>query len=120
MGRLMIPGVVGMGVAEVNAFVDTFLASLLVAGSVASLEYGHRVMQLPLGVFAVALGTAVLPRMMEKLEAGDERILPAFRQIAVGQPVIPPEVAESREACLNWWKASKQDWIIPFPDQRTE
>ena len=67
-----------------------------------------------------ALGTAVLPRMMEKLEAGDERILPAFRQIAVGQPVIPEKAAESREACLNWWKENKQHWTIPFPDQRTQ
>ncbi len=63
VGKLMLPGVVGMGVAEINAFVDTFLASLLPPGSVAALEYGHRVMQLPLGVFAVALGTAVLPTL---------------------------------------------------------
>jgi putative peptidoglycan lipid II flippase len=63
IGLLMIPGVIGMGVAEINAFVDTFLGSLLPSGSVAALEYGHRVMQLPLGVFAVALGTAVLPTL---------------------------------------------------------
>jgi putative peptidoglycan lipid II flippase len=63
MGALMIPGVIGMGVAEINAFVDTLLATLLAPGSVAALQYGHRVMQLPLGVFAVALGTAVLPTM---------------------------------------------------------
>ena len=75
MGKLMIPGVVGMGVAEVNAFVDTFLASLLVAGSVAALEYGHRVMQLPLGVFAVALGTAVLPTISRHAARGEDREL---------------------------------------------
>ncbi|MBD3235157.1 MAG: murein biosynthesis integral membrane protein MurJ, partial [Candidatus Eisenbacteria bacterium] len=63
IGALMLPGVVGLGVAEINAFVDTFLASLLPGGSVAALEYGQRVMQLPLGVFAVALGTAVLPTL---------------------------------------------------------
>lgn len=60
---LMLPGVLGMAVAEINAFVDTFLASLLQPGSVSALEYGHRVMQLPLGVFAVAIGTAVLPTL---------------------------------------------------------
>lgn len=63
IGALMLPGVVGLGVAEINAFVDTFLASLLPSGSVAALEYGQRVMQLPLGAFAVALGTAVLPTL---------------------------------------------------------
>ncbi len=63
VGGLMLPGVLGMGVAEINAFVDTLLASLLPAGSVAALQYGQRVMQLPLGVFAVALGTAILPTL---------------------------------------------------------
>ncbi len=63
VGALMIPGFLGMAVAEINAFVDTFLASILPSGSVSALEYGHRVMQLPLGVFAVALGTAVLPTL---------------------------------------------------------
>ncbi len=61
--RLMVPGVLGMGVAEINAFVDTYLAALLQPGSVAALEYGNRLMQLPLGVFGVALGTAALPTM---------------------------------------------------------
>ncbi len=75
VGMLMIPGVIGMGVAEINAFVDTFLASLLPAGSVAALEYGHRVMQLPLGVFAVALGTAVLPTLSRFAARGEEERL---------------------------------------------
>lgn len=60
---LMIPGVIGLGVAEINGFVDMLLGSLLPAGSVAALEYGQRVMQLPLGVFAVAIGTAILPTL---------------------------------------------------------
>lgn len=68
---LMLPGVLGMAVAEINAFVDTFLGSLLEAGSVSALEYGHRVMQLPLGVFAVAIGTAVLPTL-SRYAARDE------------------------------------------------
>jgi putative peptidoglycan lipid II flippase len=61
--RLMVPGVIGMGVAEINAFVDTYLAAVLQSGSVAALEYGNRLVQLPLGVFGVALGTAALPTM---------------------------------------------------------
>jgi putative peptidoglycan lipid II flippase len=61
--KLMIPGVLGLGVAEINAFVDTYLGALLRPGSVAALEYGNRLMQLPMGMFGVALGTAVLPTM---------------------------------------------------------
>ncbi|MCK4414489.1 MAG: murein biosynthesis integral membrane protein MurJ [Candidatus Eisenbacteria sp.] len=81
IGILMLPGVIGMGVAEINAFVDTFLASLLPAGSVAALEYGHRVMQLPLGVVAVALGTAVLPTLARFAARGEQESLEqAFNQ----------------------------------------
>ncbi|MBM3318676.1 MAG: murein biosynthesis integral membrane protein MurJ [Candidatus Eisenbacteria bacterium] len=75
VAALMLPGVLGMGVAEINAFVDTFLGSLLPAGSVSALEYGNRVMQLPLGVFAVALGTAVLPTLSRHAARGEHREL---------------------------------------------
>ena len=68
---LMLPGVLGIAVQEINAFVDTFLASLLVQGSVSALEYGQRVMQLPLGVIGVALGTASLPTLSRLVSRGE-------------------------------------------------
>ena len=71
IGTLMAPGLVGIGVAEINAVVDTVLASLLETGSVASLEYGMRLMHLPLGVIGVALGTATLPTLSRHAHAGD-------------------------------------------------
>lgn len=70
---LMLPGLLGIGVQELNAFVDTFMASGLPSGSVSALEYGQRVMQLPLGVFAVALGTAVLPTLSRQIVRGEHR-----------------------------------------------
>ncbi|MBC8313247.1 MAG: murein biosynthesis integral membrane protein MurJ [Candidatus Cloacimonetes bacterium] len=57
----MIPGIVGIGIREINVVVDTILASVLAVGSVAALQYGNRLMQLPLGVFGIAIGTALLP-----------------------------------------------------------
>jgi len=57
----MIPGIISLGIREVNVVVDTLLASLLITGSVAALQYGNRLMQLPLGVFGVAIGAALLP-----------------------------------------------------------
>ena len=68
---LMVPGIFGFAVAEINAFVNMLLASRLEPGSVSALEYGQRVMQLPLGVFAVALGTAVLPALSRQAAARD-------------------------------------------------
>ncbi|NIQ02710.1 MAG: oligosaccharide flippase family protein, partial [Nitrospinaceae bacterium] len=50
-------------VYEINLLVDTLLASLLAAGSVSYLYYANRLVQLPLGVFGVALGVAILPML---------------------------------------------------------
>ena len=43
--------------------VNTLLASLLPQGTVSYLYYADRVMEFPLGVFGIALATAVLPSM---------------------------------------------------------
>ncbi len=62
---LMAPAVVTLAVAQVNLLVDNKLASHLGDGGIASLQYGMRLFQLPLGVFAVSVGTALLPRLSE-------------------------------------------------------
>ncbi|MCY4487224.1 MAG: murein biosynthesis integral membrane protein MurJ [Deltaproteobacteria bacterium] len=58
---LMGPAVIGAAVYQLNVLVSTILASLLEPGSVSYLYYADRLLQFPLGVFAVALGTAALP-----------------------------------------------------------
>ncbi|ADU65902.1 integral membrane protein MviN [Desulfurispirillum indicum S5] len=58
---LMGPGVIGLAVAQVNTTVDSIIASYLVAGSVSFLYYANRLVQFPLGVFGVAVSTAILP-----------------------------------------------------------
>jgi putative peptidoglycan lipid II flippase len=59
--RRMGPGVIGVGVMQINVAVDTIVASLLKPGSVSVLYYANRVNQLPLGVIGVTVGTALLP-----------------------------------------------------------
>ncbi len=71
VGKLMVPGIFGLAVSEINYLVDTFLASLLPAGSVAALQYGNRLMLLPLGIFGVSLATASLPAMSQSVAKGD-------------------------------------------------
>lgn len=61
--RLMAPAILGVSVAQVNLFVDTIFASLLPVGSVSWLYYSDRLMNLPLGVFGVAVATVVLPHL---------------------------------------------------------
>jgi putative peptidoglycan lipid II flippase len=60
--RLMTPMIGGLAAGRVNIFVNTLLASLLAAGSVSYLTYSYRIMHLPLGIIAVALGTVALPK----------------------------------------------------------
>jgi len=58
---LMAPTVFGAAVYHINVMVSTILASMLPSGSPSYLWYADRVFEFPLGVFAVALGTAALP-----------------------------------------------------------
>jgi putative peptidoglycan lipid II flippase len=63
IGRLMLPGVAGLAITQVNVFVGTLLASLLAEGSVAVLTYAFRLVQFPIGVVGVAIATGALPVM---------------------------------------------------------
>ncbi len=71
VGRLMIPALFGVSVAQINLLVDTILASFLVTGSVSWLYYSDRLMEFPLGVFGVALATVVLPGLSRKAANAD-------------------------------------------------
>ena len=53
--KLMLPGIIGSSVAQINLLFDTLIASFLVAGSVSWLYYSDRLVEFPLGVFAIAL-----------------------------------------------------------------
>ncbi len=61
VGLLMLPAMLGAGITTINVFVSSTLASMLPGGSVTYLFYADRIMELPLGVFAIAIGTAILP-----------------------------------------------------------
>ncbi len=61
--RLMVPTLFGSSVAQVNLLLDTVIASLLVAGSQTWLSQADRFLELPLGVFGIALGTVILPTL---------------------------------------------------------
>ena len=64
--RLMAPALFGVSVSQINLLLDTILASLLAAGSVSWLYYSDRLVELPLGVFGVAIGTVILPALSRR------------------------------------------------------
>ena len=61
--KLMVPTIIGSQVAQINLLVDTVIASLLISGSISWLYYSDRLVELPLGVFGVAIGTVLLPQL---------------------------------------------------------
>ena len=61
--RLMVPTLFGSSVAQVNLLLDTLIASFLIVGSQTWLGYSDRLLEFPLGVFGVALGTVILPSL---------------------------------------------------------
>lgn len=60
---LMIPVMIGSSVAQVSLLLDAALASLLGDGSVSWLYYADRLMEFPLGIFSIAIGTVILPTL---------------------------------------------------------
>lgn len=72
---LMIPALFGVSVSQINLLLDTVLASLLPTGSVSWLYYSDRLTELPLGVFAVAIATVILPTLSGQRARADD---PAF------------------------------------------
>jgi putative peptidoglycan lipid II flippase len=64
LGRLLYlmgPAAFGAAVYQINVLVSTVLASFLPSGSVSYLYYADRFLEFPVGIFAIALGTAALP-----------------------------------------------------------
>jgi putative peptidoglycan lipid II flippase len=70
IARLMVPGAIGLAITQVNQLLGTLLASFLGEGGVASLYYAFRLVQFPIGVVGVALGTAALPPLARAVAAG--------------------------------------------------
>jgi Uncharacterized membrane protein, putative virulence factor len=67
----MVPALFGVSVSQINLLLDTVLASLLVSGSVSWLYYSDRLMELPLGVIAIAVSTVILPKLSRELAHED-------------------------------------------------
>ena len=92
---LMGPAVFGTGVYQLNIFVTLWFASSLQEGSISFLYYGGRLMELPLGVFGVAVSTAVLPALSEhvaKKEWGPFKESLSFALRIVNFVIIPSTI----------------------------
>ena len=78
----------GNSTAQFAAFIDTWLASFLVTGSISYLYYANRIFQLPLAIFAIAVSVALFPRISryirhQKHYEAEEAFYKAFWFLAV-------------------------------------
>ncbi|SPT69519.1 murein biosynthesis integral membrane protein MurJ [Anaerobiospirillum thomasii] len=60
---LMLPALLGVSASQLNLLVNTILASFLATGSISYLYYSDRLLEFPIGIFAVAISTVILPTL---------------------------------------------------------
>lgn len=73
--RLMGPAIIGTSAVQIKVLVDTFVVSGIDGGN-SWLPYSFRLMQFPIGIFGVALGTAAIPTLSR---LASENNTPKFR-----------------------------------------
>ena len=78
--RLMGPAIIGTGAIQIKVLVDTIVASGIDGGA-SWLNYAFRLMQFPIGVFGVAIGTAAIPTL-SRLASSDKMV--KFRKTLSG------------------------------------
>ncbi len=70
--KQFFPAIWGNSTPQVSAFLDTFLASFLIAGSISYLYYANRIFQLPLALFAIATSIALFPKVARYIKNKDD------------------------------------------------
>lgn len=71
IAMLMAPATLGVAAVQVNVMVNSTFASLIANGALSWLSYAFRLMQLPIGVFGVAVGTTALTHLSRDAARGD-------------------------------------------------
>ncbi len=71
--KLMVPATIGLSATQLNIFINTNFASSCIEGSVSWLNYAFRLVQLPIGLFGVALSIAMLPLLAR--QAAEKNII---------------------------------------------
>ena len=69
--RLVIPRTIGIAAVQINFLVNTILASTLVAGSLAALNYAFLLILLPIGVIAQSIATVLFPMFSRQYALND-------------------------------------------------
>ena len=92
---LALPAAVGVAVNQANVYINGVLASWLPEGSISALSYADRLIQFPVSLFVLALGTAVFPTLSGWAARGDREdlakiLLASMKVVMAG--IIPASV----------------------------
>ena len=79
---LILPALIAGGIAQINLLVDTIFASLLITGSPTWLYVSDRLIQFPMGIFAIAIGTVLLPSLSKAYAQNNTEIFISQLQYA--------------------------------------
>jgi putative peptidoglycan lipid II flippase len=72
VAKLMLPALLGVGVAHISAIINLQIASHLTPGSVSWMGYAERLMEFPTAMLGVALGVVLTPRLVAAKSSGDD------------------------------------------------
>jgi len=103
---LMGPAVIAASAVQVNVLINSGFAASLGNGPVSWLNIAFRLMQLPLGIFGVAIGTVTLPLVSKSAALGD-----TVRRLGVRRKVAEANLA----GVVPGWSAEEQHDIGPQP-----
>lgn len=92
---LALPAAIGVAVNQANVYINGVLASWLPEGSISALSYADRLIQFPVSLFVLALGTAVFPALSGWAARGDQEdlakiLLTSMKVVIAG--IIPASV----------------------------
>ena len=76
--KLFLPYAAGLSLNQINPVISRMLGSFLQEGSISVLNYSNRILQLPLGLFVIAISQAVLPQLA--MAKDDDEFIDTLRQ----------------------------------------
>lgn len=81
IGRLMLPSIFGLAVYQLNVILMRQFASFLAEGVISAIYYAQRLIEFPLGIFAVAIATVTIPSFAARASAGEfDRLKRSFNE----------------------------------------
>ncbi|MEO7717133.1 MAG: murein biosynthesis integral membrane protein MurJ [Capsulimonas sp.] len=75
--KMMLPILLGVSLPNVDQIINSYFASELSHGAQTSMQFANRIMLIPIGIFAQAMGIAILPTMSAQAAAGNRKALRA-------------------------------------------